>query len=385
MIDDCKLSFICLVIPFLSNDLILGNDFLLKNGVILDYCNINIKLKNRIIPKNLVLFERDSSEKLILSKNEETTCIYLVKIKEIIDLNNENKIVTKYLGVNDTRVKVNKNVISDKHVKEMKDKYFTVRNIDNVNDKHVNKSGNIQHVEYLIQEISHEILNKCKNNNINTVEKESNFLEQCHSTAESLTILSCDERDIFYKLLLKYKSIFSDRPGCTIIDTHRIKLINKNPIINKSYPVPYALRNTVAECLNEMLESKVIERATSPHCNPLRIVKKADGKIRVCLDARNLNKFVDDDNEAPPLIADLMQKFYSSYYQIELHEESRSLSAFLFNGITYQFTRVPFGLKTAGSAFIRAFSLAFVDFFQKSQQIKNGQISEKVNEKNKKN
>lgn len=48
----------------------------------------------------------------------------------------------------------------------------------------------------------------------------------------------------------------------------------------------------------------------------------------------------------------------SGYWQIPLHRESRQYTAFLFGSRMYQFCRVPFGLKTAGSAFIRSIASA---------------------------
>ena len=121
-----------------------------------------------------------------------------------------------------------------------------------------------------------------------------------------------------------------------------------------------------------MLRAGVIERATSPYCNPLRIVRKNEGKVRICLDARTLNKYVEDDLESPPMISDLLQKFHGAkifskidlthgYWQVPLEEESRPLTAFIFDTTMYQFCRVPFGLKNAGSAFIRAFKAALGD------------------------
>ena len=143
-----------------------------------------------------------------------------------------------------------------------------------------------------------------------------------------------------------------------------------NPVINKTYPVPFALRDAVAKCIDEMLEAGIIERSVSPYCNPLRIVKKSDGKVRVCLDGRELNKYLEDDHESPPIIEELMQQFFNckyfskidltqGYFQIELHKESRPYTAFRFGPTLYQFVRVPFGVKTAGSAFIRALGMAF--------------------------
>ena len=40
---------------------------------------------------------------------------------------------------------------------------------------------------------------------------------------------------------------------------------------------------------------------------PLRVVAKSNGEIRICLDARHLNKHIEDDQEAPPLIHELLQ------------------------------------------------------------------------------
>lgn len=113
----------------------------------------------------------------------------------------------------------------------------------------------------------------------------------------------------------------------------------------------------------------IIRRFNSKHCNPFRIVVKKNGEIRVCLDARFINDKIDCDNECPPRIEKLMQKFEgvrflsttdmnSGYWQIPLEQDSKQYTAFLFDGHLYEFNRVPFGLKTASSGFIRALSLA---------------------------
>ncbi|XP_058809933.1 uncharacterized protein LOC131675104 [Phymastichus coffea] len=121
--------------------------------------------------------------------------------------------------------------------------------------------------------------------------------------------------------------------------------------------------------LEKMCQAGIIEPAISQYCNPFRIVRKSDGAIRVCLDARNLNKYLEEDHEAPPIITDIMQVFFKckyfskidmtmGYWQILLDKESRPLTAFVFKGRMYQFIRVPFGISTASSAFIRAFTMA---------------------------
>ena len=77
-IDGHKINHIFLIVPFLSNKIILGNDFHLNNGLIIDYWQREIRIKDNKIPKSLVLFERKGSEKLLLLKNDDNTHIYIV-------------------------------------------------------------------------------------------------------------------------------------------------------------------------------------------------------------------------------------------------------------------------------------------------------------------
>ena len=91
--------------------------------------------------------------------------------------------------------------------------------------------------------------------------------------------------------------------------------------------------------------------------------------MRVCLDARFLNKIIASDNESPPLVEELLQKhegatYFSTtdlvkgYWQVPLAVESRKYTAFLYKGQVYHFRRIPFGIKTAGAGFIRALANA---------------------------
>lgn len=153
---------------------------------------------------------------------------------------------------------------------------------------------------------------------------------------------------------------------------HQLKFISERPRICHNYPIPLALREPTKIAIERMIQDGIIERGISQYCNPLRIIKKQDGKVRMCLDARWLNKVIEDDQESPPLINELIQKYHGAqwfskvdltqgYWQVSLDKDSRPFTAFLFDSKTYQFCRVPFGLKTAGSGFMRALSFALKD------------------------
>jgi hypothetical protein len=112
----------------------------------------------------------------------------------------------------------------------------------------------------------------------------------------------------------------------------------------------------------------ILEVSDSPIINPLTVVKKERGKIRMCIDARKVNQFTIADHERAPPIQELLQKFNganyltsldlsSAFHQIELEEESK-FTAFIFDSTVYQYTRVPYGFKNSLPAFIRAIKLA---------------------------
>lgn len=113
------------------------------------------------------------------------------------------------------------------------------------------------------------------------------------------------------------------------------------------------------------LEQKVIEPIQPlPWCNNLVLVAKKDGRIRVCVDCTPSNDVTEDFNWPLPRLQDLRyvirgQSWFSridlkdAFFRIKVPKEYRHLTAFRCNNQTFQFTRMPFGLKTAPSTFQR--------------------------------
>ena len=108
----------------------------------------------------------------------------------------------------------------------------------------------------------------------------------------------------------------------------------------------------------------IIERSVSPYLNPLVVVIKKDGRVRLCLDTHRINQIIIPDRESPEPIDEIFQKFsgvkYTTsldltvgYWQVLLALESRKYTAFLFNGKNCQFKRLPFGLNTSVANFIK--------------------------------
>ena len=168
-----------------------------------------------------------------------------------------------------------------------------------------------------------------------------NFDSEVERYVQELVQLDAYQRAMVGKLLRKYEKLFSPEPGCTTIYKHSIIPVNEKVVVRRSYPIPMSQRATVDAEIKRMLDLGVIERSQSPYCNPLRIVKKKNGEVSVCLDARFLNAIILSDNECPPRIEELLQKFKGArflsttdlvqgYWQVPLTEEAKKYTAFCF-------------------------------------------------------
>ncbi|XP_046422345.1 uncharacterized protein LOC124180641 [Neodiprion fabricii] len=264
-------------------------------------------------------------------------------------------------------------IVCDLNVCERDSDDDTVDQYENADDElwTVEDSGGFSRKQLAIRTRSVEIPVQC---DLNVSPEDHNFFEDLRMIASRLTLQEDCQREAVINLILHHKEHFSEKPGCTNIYEHKIRLINDKPFIRRSYPIPIALKSAVDLEIREMLRSGIIERSISPFCNPLRIVQKKDNRVRICLDARYLNDIIESDNESPSLIAEILQKYFGveyfssvdlthGYWQISLERESRPYTAFLHGSTLYQFCRIPFGLKTAGSGFIRALNIAFNNDF----------------------
>lgn len=173
------------------------------------------------------------------------------------------------------------------------------------------------------------------------------------------------ERSKLISLLDQYHGIFDDRPGLNKLYSCRFEVSEDVPFKVKPYPIPFSRRPAVEKELQRMLQWGVIERCPSPYCNPIVCVAKADGSVRLCLDARRVNRVILPMRDTSPPLDELLARFggktiFSSldfsagYWQVLLHPAVRKFTAFVFEGRTYQFCVVPFGLNISNTAFGKA-------------------------------
>ena len=113
-----------------------------------------------------------------------------------------------------------------------------------------------------------------------------------------------------------------------------------------------------------MLKEGVIQESTSPWCSPILCVRKPDGRIRFCIDFREVNDVTQaDGGELPHMAAQLHvlrgSKLFaaldasSGYWQVPLTDGAKPVTGFSFQGTHYEFTVLPSGVKNGPSIFAR--------------------------------
>lgn len=171
------------------------------------------------------------------------------------------------------------------------------------------------------------------------------------------------------KLCEEYKEVFSGNIGLLKGFKHKIVLReNAVPVNFKVRSVPFVVRNELEKELHRLESAGVIEQIESSQwMSPIVVARKANGKIRLCVDLRGVNKEIQVDKYPLPKINELLSKtkgmkwfstvdLSNAYHQVPLHEESRKITSFITPFGCYQYVRMPFGLASAAAVFQRLMS-----------------------------
>lgn len=141
------------------------------------------------------------------------------------------------------------------------------------------------------------------------------------------------------------------------------------PVIHPPRRVPIALRDKIKDELDRMEEAGVIVQQKEPTAwvNSMVTVQKPNGKLRICIDPKDLNKAIRREHYPLKTIEDVTQQITeaklfskldttSGFWQIGLTEESSKLCTFNSPYGRYRFTRLPFGIRSASEIYQRTIS-----------------------------
>lgn len=174
--------------------------------------------------------------------------------------------------------------------------------------------------------------------------------------------LNNDQIHMIEQLKARFREIGDGRLGRTRLITHDIETGDAMPIIQRHYPLSPAMLQHLYKELDRMISLDVVEESTSNWCSPIVMVKKSNGKFRLCIDSRKLNAVTKRCAYPLPFISSILDrlgktKFLSSidlkdaFWQIPLTDASKEKTAFVVPGRgLFQFKVLPFGLHNSAAS-----------------------------------
>lgn len=147
---------------------------------------------------------------------------------------------------------------------------------------------------------------------------------------------------------------------------------------HKPRRLSYTEKAEVKEIIDDLLEKNVIKKSHSPYCSPIVLVKKKNGKSRMCVDFRELNKFVVKDRFPIPLIDDQLdqlkgKKWFTkldlkdAFYHVRVRQECTKYLSFVTPQGQYEFVKLPFGFCNSPAVFTRFIYEVFKKFLDAKQ------------------
>ena len=132
------------------------------------------------------------------------------------------------------------------------------------------------------------------------------------------------------------------------------------PVAQNPRRVPYGLRDKVAAEIQNLQRQGIIEpvQGPTPWVNPVVIVPKPSGAVRLCVDMRQANEAIVRERHPIPTVDEVLQDLNGStvlskldlrlgFHQLELHEDSRPITTFATHLGLFRYTRLFFGVNSA--------------------------------------
>ena len=175
-----------------------------------------------------------------------------------------------------------------------------------------------------------------------------------------------EQRRQLREVLLKYREFMSlDSSDCGLTDLHVMKVPTQAgapPTYVRQYNIPLASHGPVQEIIDDLLEKDIIRPCNSTYSAPIWPVRKPNGKWRLTIDYRKLNKTMPlsrwpmarvQQDLARAREAQLFSTLdvASGFWTIPVAPEDQHKLAFTFANRQYTFKRCPFGLANSPAEF----------------------------------
>ena len=138
------------------------------------------------------------------------------------------------------------------------------------------------------------------------------------------------------------------------------------PVVHPPRRVPISLRDDIKNELDDMVKNGIItkieEGEPTSWVNSLVYRRKPNGRLRLCLDPKDLNAAIQREHHVTPTLEEILPKLTGAtvfsivdakcgYWNVVLDKESSYLTTFNSPFGRYRFNRMPFGLKMSQDIF----------------------------------
>ena len=174
--------------------------------------------------------------------------------------------------------------------------------------------------------------------------------------------LTVEQQTELQQELSRFTGVLTKEPGLTDLATFDIDMGEADPIQQRPYSTPVALKAKVDDELTWLLQKGYIAPSSSPWASPMVTVHKADGSARLCVDIRKINSLTRPMPFFMPRVEEVVEgigkaKYISKldlakgFYQVPLTKTAMEKTAFTCHKGNFHFTRMPFGVKNAPACF----------------------------------
>ena len=126
--------------------------------------------------------------------------------------------------------------------------------------------------------------------------------------------------------------------------------------------------------IDKLHKAGAIEPSISPFANPVILVHKKDGTMKLCINYRKLNVITKKDAHPLPRIEDIFDTLSGSklittldmamgYHEVKVHPDDSEKTAFTTPFGLFQYKVMPFGFATAPATFMRLITIVISGMF----------------------
>lgn len=226
-----------------------------------------------------------------------------------------------------------------------------------------------------VDTMSHGITEKVKREHMRAVGPKKSFLTVEERKEEIFQKVAPEFRETLRGIVNEYKEVFPDklpkgRPPKRDVEHHIETVPGVEPPSRPPYRLGPAEQDEMEAQIKDLLEQGFIRPSASPYGAPILFVPKKDGRWRMCMDYRALNKQTVKDRFPLPRIDQLIDRLgkakvfskldlASGYHQIAVAEDSIYKTAFRTTLGHWEFIVMPFGLTNAPASFQRLMNSVF--------------------------